>query len=429
MNWKKPKPMRAGRSVRAAVVLGVAGATVGGMLLGAGAAQAATVGKNPGAVQLSATSGATSAKPTWSTTIACASGFQGSAVFREVHSDGTTTNTISPTVTSVTAPFSGTLQATIAQIQTAGGIANGGTQELVVICFSGPSLTGNSDPEMDIAIHYSADGTTYTTDTNFGSPGPVNTTTTLTASPNPATVGQTVTLTATETAADNSHPAGSVQFESGGSALGSPVAVDANGMATTTTPASAAGSVSLSAVFTPTNTTGFNSSTGTATLTVNPQASNSGSEPLAVTVPASGSFSLTVATGTVSLTVSGSSATGALNPITVADTRNTTPGWSLSGQAADFVGSGTAAGGTISGNQLGWAPTDTALGTGVTLGGTVAPASPGLGTTAAVLAQAHAGSGFGTSSLGANLTLAIPAAATAGDYTSSLTVTAVTSLP
>lgn len=69
------------------------------------------------------------------------------------------------------------------------------------------------------------------------------------------------------------------------------------------------------------------------------------------------------------------------------------------------------------------------LGTSVTLGGTAAPGSPGLGSTAAVLASAHAGSGFGTSALGASLTLAIPAAATAGDYTGSLTVTAVTALP
>ena len=46
------------------------------------------------------------------------------------------------------------------------------------------------------------------------------------------------------------------------------------------------------------------------------------------------------------------------------------------------------------------------------------------------LAFAHAGSGYGTSTLGANLSLAIPPApqSAAGSYTSSLTVTAVTSL-
>jgi hypothetical protein len=428
MSWEKPKPLTLGPLRRASVVLGIAGLTAGGMILGAGIAQA-HVGKNPGAVMLNPATGQTSGTPTWSTTTGCAAGFQGSAVFRGVESDGTTTDSISQAVNGTANAFSGTLQGSIAQIQTLGLIPNGGTEELVVICFSGPSLTGTSDPEMDIAIHYSADGTTYTTDTNFGGGGggALSTTTTLTAAPNPATVGQTVTLTATETASDSSHPGGSVQFEAGGTNIGSAVPVDSTGKATTTTSFAAAGSQSLSAVFTPTNTTSFNGSTGTFTENVQQSGGgggNSGSEPLAVTIGASGSFSLTVATGTVNLTVSGSNATGALNPITVADTRNNAPGWSVTGQAADFTGPGT-----ISGNQLGWMPTDTSLATGATLGGTVAPGTPGLGSTAAVLAQAHAGSGAGSSALGANLTLGIPTTTPGGTYASSLTVTAVTSLP
>jgi len=89
---------------------------------------------------------------------------------------------------------------------------------------------------------------------------------------------------------------------------------------------------------------------------------------------------------------------------------------------------GTAAGGTFSGNQLGWQPTDTALAPGVTLGSAVTAAAPGLGT-AAVLASAPHGlsNGYGTSTLGANLTLLIPPTAPAGPYTSGLTVSAVTS--
>jgi hypothetical protein len=121
------------------------------------------------------------------------------------------------------------------------------------------------------------------------------------------------------------------------------------------------------------------------------------------------------------------------NAITVSDTRNTTPGWSVTGQESNFAGvtGGTAAGFTISGNQLGWTPTDTALGTGVTLGAAVAPAptGPGLGTTAATLASAHAGSGTGTSNLSANLLLNIPAGQHAGAYAGTLTLTAVQSLP
>jgi len=152
-----------------------------------------------------------------------------------------------------------------------------------------------------------------------------------------------------------------------------------------------------------------------------------------VTVPQSGAFTLTVdTTDTVTLLVSGSSATAATTPVVVSDTRNTFPGWSVSGQGSNWTGSGTAAGATISGNQLGWTPTNNGpLPQGVTLGGTVTPASPGLGTTPAVLASVHAGigNGVGTSTLGANLTLAIPSGQAAGPYSSGLNITAVGTNP
>ena len=180
-------------------------------------------------------------------------------------------------------------------------------------------------------------------------------------------------------------------------------------------------------MFTPTDPTAFNASIGALFVTVLP----SDTVPLATSVPAVGAFTLTVdTTDTVTLTVSGNNATAGTTPVTVSDTRNTYPGWSVSGQAADFVGSGTAAGASISGNQLGWTPTTVGpLPQGVTLGAPVAPAAPGLGTTPALLASAPAGGGYGTSTLGANLTLAIPATAAAGSYTGSLTVDAVTALP
>ena len=438
MNWPKLKLLRTGRLARTALMLAVAGATIGGTtLLAAGAAEAA-IGTQPGTLVLTpggSTPTPTTTSPTWSTTVGCPSGFQSSAVVKSVHADGTSSS-VSVFVNSATVSLTGPipaqpLQATMAGIQSNAGIPNGGTQELYVICYSGNSGTGNAQPYMDIFVTYDATGANYTTSATPPA-GPLSTTTTLTASPNPAQVSATVTLTATETASDNSHPAGSIQFEVGTTAIGTPVAVSATGVATTTTTFAAAGTQALSAVFTPTNTSGFNGSTGTYSETVTTTNPNSGTEPLAVTVPAAGAFTLTVGTGTVTLTVSGFTATGVLNPITVSDTRNTYPGWSVSGQTSDFTGSGTAAGSTISGNQLGWVPTDTALATGAALGGTVTPAAPGLGTTAAVLALAHAatpGSGFGTSTLGANLTLAIPPAAKAGPYAATLTVTAVTSLP
>jgi hypothetical protein len=133
-----------------------------GVLLSACSASAAP-SNNAASVTLNPSSGSVNSTPAWSTSIACASGFQGSAIFRELHNDGTTTNSISPVVNGTAAPFHGKLQASIARIQAFGGVAKSGTQKLVVLCFSGPSLTGKSDREMTMYVKYSADGTTYTT--------------------------------------------------------------------------------------------------------------------------------------------------------------------------------------------------------------------------------------------------------------------------
>jgi hypothetical protein len=61
---------------------------------------------------------------------------------------------------------------------------------------------------------------------------------------------------------------------------------------------------------------------------------------------------------------------------------------------------------------------------GAVLGDTVAPVTLGLGSIAAVLADADAGGGFGTITLDAYLTLAIPPATPSGVYTAVLTLTA-----
>ena len=259
---------------------------------------------------------------------------------------------------------------------------------------------------------------------------PVQTTVTLTASPNPANAGTTVTLTADTSAADSTNPAGTVQFEANGTNIGSPVAVSASGVATTTLSFVATGQMALTALFTPTSTS-YLLSQGTFTETIYPAGTTAaGSEPVTIAVPQEGAFILTVTPGTVNLTVSGLTATGTLGNVTVTDTRNYYPGWSVSGQDSSFNGAGTAAGYTISGNQLGWVPT--AVGTlvdGALLGGTVAPVSPGLGTTAATLASAAANCGFGTNVMSANLTLDIPPLAAAGPYVSTMTITAVVTGP
>jgi hypothetical protein len=155
-------------------------------------------------------------------------------------------------------------------------------------------------------------------------------------------------------------------------------------------------------------------------------AQSAGSQPVTVTIPPSGTLTVSVAPGTAALAESGSTATGMLPDATVTDTRNTYPGWSASAQVSVFTGSGTAAGSTIPGDDLGWVPlaVDPLVG-GATLGPAVAPGtSPGgLGDVPAVLAEASPGSGFGTNTLGADLTLDKPSTAVAGPYAALLTIT------
>jgi len=420
------------RLKRTAVLLGAGALLAGASVLGASQAHAA-LGTQPGAVTLNPTSGSSTLNGiTYSTTTACPAGNNGSGLLRLVDplnpgiAPPSATN-MAPVNNSVTAPFSGTLNTNFSILAQVLPNIVGNTSEIIMLCFSGPSATGTAIAVQDNFVSVSADGSTYQIVS-----GPANsTTTTLTASPNPATVGQTVTLTATVTDG-GSTPTGSVQFSTGGTAIGSPVPLNASGVASTTTTFAATGTVSLSAVYNPTGT--FSGSTGNLSLPVNVAPPNSGTIPLAVTVPQSGAFTLTVdTTDTVTLLVSGSSATASTTPIVVTDTRNTFPGWSVTGQDSNWTGSGTAAGATISGNALGWQPTTSTspLTQGVTLGPTVPPNGPGLGTTPAVLAAVHAGigNGVGTTTLGANLTLAIPSGQAAGPYSSGLTITAAATNP
>lgn len=263
----------------------------------------------------------------------------------------------------------------------------------------------------------------------------IATATGLTGSPTPAIANVSpVTLTATVTAADGSHPAGSVQLEVDGTNFGQPAPVNAKGVATFTEGAFAGpGTVPLSAVFTPDHPTAYAGSAGTFALTEVPPPPLSGAIPLAVQDPPAGTFTLTVdTTDTVTLAASGNSAAAATTPIIVTDTRNTFPGWAVYGQDSTFTGSGTAAGATIPAGQLGWTPTSTGpLPQGVTLGPPASPVNPGLGAAPDLLASVRAGTGNGTGAtvLGANLTLLIPAAQPAGPYTGTLTITAVNSQP
>lgn len=112
------------------------------------------------------------------------------------------------------------------------------------------------------------------------------------------------------------------------------------------------------------------------------------------------------------------------------DTRPDQPGWTLTGQATDFVAGST----TVAGAHLGWTPelvpsASDAEGP-VIVGPAVAPrmqvpASGGLAGPGAVLAGAGPGSGLGTQYVQAAMVLWIPDTAPIGTYTSTLTLTLI----
>ena len=156
------EPRRLGRPALLTV------AAVAVMLLGACSSEPGTGGNgNSGgggtpAVQLNPATGPIGSTPTWSTNSACPTGYRGSAIFRIVQAHGLTTS-ISQATNDVTAPFHGNLIASIAIVQAYTNIPNGGSAELIVICFSGDSLTGKAAFVMTTFISFSSDGKTYST--------------------------------------------------------------------------------------------------------------------------------------------------------------------------------------------------------------------------------------------------------------------------
>jgi hypothetical protein len=441
----------AGRLRRGVVIAGTLAVTTG--LLTAGSALAG-VGTQPGDLELLSsgtviTSGALSSTPTWATTTACPAGFQGSAaLFEFMAPGGAELSQISPTVESgLTTPFSGSLDSDVdvGELLALGpspiSATSPGTVEWVVGCYTGQPGIGLGQYVVNaqsIFISVAAGATTFTVSSTGPTVTSPVTTTTLTTTPaSPTTTGTPVLLSASVTAADGSAPAGTVQFADDGTDIGTPVEVNFSGTAAPATAYdtfSTAGLEDLSAVFTPTSTS-YASSTGSYGLVVEP----AGSVPaigapvsITATVTPTGALSVTVVNTAVALTEnsSGTQATGTLGLVTVTDSRNTYPGWSVSGQEANFTGSGAAADSPISGNQLGWTPTVSgSLVDGAVLGPAVTPAAPGLGSAPGTLAYAAAGCGYGTNVLSANLTLAIPTGQAAGAYTGSLTITYIETQP
>lgn len=117
------------------------------------------------------------------------------------------------------------------------------------------------------------------------------------------------------------------------------------------------------------------------------------------------------------------SATGDLAPIIVTDTRTGGPAWSVSAQVSDFA----SATDSFEGKHLGWTPGVISAGAGAVAG---APVQSGLISGSGLadsrtLGAATSGHATGSATLGAGLDLRLPLTTPAGDYTGTLTITAV----
>jgi len=171
-----------------------------------------------------------------------------------VQSDTTTYSTTDP----MRVPFGNTFTDAF---QAAGATIKGGEQvEIRMVCQNKFSVRGGT---FRGSVTFNADASRYTFDAPAAQAA---TTTMLNVSPaSPAASGTQETLTAS---VSPTSAAGSVQFRDGSTAIGAPVTVN-NGVSSTTTKL-ADGSHSLTAVFTPTDTTAFGGSTSaTVAYTVN----------------------------------------------------------------------------------------------------------------------------------------------------------------
>ncbi len=151
--------------------------------------------------------------------------------------------------------------------------------------------------------------------TTSSSSSPVGTTTTLTASNTAPVVNTAITLTATVTSdSGNTTPAGTVQFVIDGTDAGSAVTLSSSGVATYSYTPATAGSHTIVANYTPSNSSVNSASSGTLTITVSSSSSSNESFTLSatsvtVTPGSSGTSTVTVTpsggfTGAIALSIS-----------------------------------------------------------------------------------------------------------------------------
>lgn len=408
---------------RLAVMLGVVAATTAGLALAATPANAA-LGTDLGHVSLSPANGSMDTVPTWTADDNCNAPFNSTAFLAATDLQGNIITGLSVNITGAPiAPFGTPMQASFQHFIDIGVLQASTTYEIDVLC---GDVNGVPNAQQYTYVTLGASSSdTYTTSNTPPSSG-APTTTTLSVSPTSAAPGDPVNLSATVTP---SNAAGNVQFFDGGTMIGSPVPVS-GGTAAASVSTLSCGSHTIIAKFAPTDPNAFGASQSSGqNVTISGSAcALQGSETINVAIPNTGTFTFTVSgtpvdLGTATSNGSNLEATGSLSPVTVSDTRNSVPGWSVSGQVGDFSNGSQ----SFDGDSLGWTPAITTpnAANDVVAGSAVQPGShPGL-KEGSGLASAANSKGAGTTVLGGGLDLVVPTTQNPGSYSATLTLTAI----
>jgi len=312
-----------------------------------------------------------------------------------------------------------------------------------------------------LTAQYVPSGITFSSSTSTPAPYTITTPadptgTALTVNPTSGNAGQVVTLTGT--VGDTTHaatiPVGSVSFFDNGAAVAfaGPVAVNASGVASTTTTSLGAGNHSIVAVFTPTNPANFTGSSSqpvtaqyTAVATCVPRTDGfpgaSSCQDLQTIVVTVNAGTLTISSpfipgnpfnlGTMALSADGTHLTasggfGSLatngSGITITDTRSGGLPWTANVQSGNFTD--LPAADTISANGLSFTGLADAFPAGNALIGHVTLSSvPNVGAGGVFAASQTGQSGDGTVWIVGTMTLTAPSSTPAGSYTATVTFT------
>ncbi len=126
----------------------------------------ASVASQPGSLLFRPATGALTLTPTWTTSNGCPAGYRQSAQMSLFTANGKFLSRISPAVYTVTTAFTGTLDGSMGQILHFARVADGGTIEFAIGCYTQVGGTGQVTWIQSAIVTLSSTGNSYTASSN-----------------------------------------------------------------------------------------------------------------------------------------------------------------------------------------------------------------------------------------------------------------------